>query len=407
MKIYYIVLFLLFPFGVQAEIAKKKILIFSGHGGGGHVSASTAIKSYLDPEKYTVNVAFMFDEVLRESDLVSRATKGKISGDDLYNMLMKKKLHTVLNKIYDVGVLTFKLQEPTIEKILFAYLEKMQPDLIISVIPLVNNAILQTATVLNIPFLLIPTDLDPGMALNAIKKPTYDRFRVGLSYDVEAINGKVISHFIPRSKISYVGFPVKKCFVDKQFCQSIENEFPIPKDKPVVLVLMGSQGSVELYKYAKELAKVKVPLHLIFAVGRSEGLKEKINTIKFPSHITYMVVGFTDKMPEIMQKANLFISKSGGVSVNEGIYANLPMLLDASTILLRWEKFNLNFVVQQGFGQVVKHISHLLFEPLSSKINKLFEDQTKLQEYKRNLEAFAKPNPSKEIPALVAQMVGV
>ena len=390
------------PLNAQQGV-KKKILLFSGHGGGGHLAAASAIRSYLIND-YNIEVAFMFDEVLKETDIVQRISQGRMTGDEFYNFLIKKKWHLLLNKLYDAGKISFKVSEPHIENILFAYLDEKRPDLIISVIPFVNNIILQTAQILNIPFLLIPTDLDPTMALIGVKKPAYEKFKLGLAYNAAEINEKIKKNLIPKAKISYIGFPVRPCLLDKNFCKSID-EFNIPTNKPVVLLLMGSQGSKELYKYAKEFTKVTVPIHLLVAIGKSEIMRTKINSIKFPPNITYTVVGFTDKMPELLRRADVFVSKSGGVSVNEGIYANVPMLLDASSTLLRWEKFSIDFVVKHKFGKAIKHISPLFGQSFSDVINTLFSDKTELNEYKKNLIAFQKPNPQIAIKELVESLI--
>jgi len=45
-----------------------------------------------------------------------------------------------------------------------------------------------------------------------------------------------------------------------------------------------------------------------------------------------------------MAASDLCITKSGSVSVCETIYSNLPVLLDATSDVLRWEQFNHRFI---------------------------------------------------------------
>ncbi len=61
---------------------------------------------------------------------------------------------------YNIGSWYYNFFKSSVEPLLEKYLTQHQPDLIISVIPLINNLVLKVAQKLNIPFLLIPTDLD-------------------------------------------------------------------------------------------------------------------------------------------------------------------------------------------------------------------------------------------------------
>ncbi len=385
---------------------RKKILMFSGHGGGGHLVASNALTSYLGND-YDIEVAFMFDEVLKDVDAIQKVTHGKKSGDDFYNALIKKQLHFTLNRIYGVGRYVFDFKKDTIKSILTRFIKDKQPDLIISVIPLVNNSLLKVAKSLNIPFLLLPTDLDATMALHSLHNPTYEKFRLGLSYNIPEVNKVVQEHGIPQFKIRYVGFPVNKCFINPKSCPPVDKEFGLPSDKPVVLLLMGSQGSTKIKKYVEALAKANSSFHLVIAIGKSEKLRPALEKIKFPSHITRTIVGFTDKMPQLLNRANLFITKTGGLSINEGIYSNTPMFLDATYILLRWEKLSVSVVTDHEFGIAIKRVDGFwpFYKGVAFYLDQFLQDPALLKKYRYNLEQLYKPNPTEEIPRLVASMI--
>ena len=52
-----------------------------------------------------------------------------------------------------------QLRHKEIQQLLHDYFIQTKPSLIISVIPLINNIILDAAQELNIPFMMVPTDL--------------------------------------------------------------------------------------------------------------------------------------------------------------------------------------------------------------------------------------------------------
>ena len=102
-----------------------------------------------------------------------------------------------------------------------------------------------------------------------------------------------------------------------------------------------------------------------------------------------------------MAVADLIISKSGSVSVNEIIYMNVPVLLDAAGMILTWEFFNHTFIMRHGFGDRITKPEDII--PMVSKI---LLDSQYYQKLKRNLVNYPKKNPSIEIPKLIEQMLG-
>ncbi len=377
---------------------KKKILIFSSKGGGGHISATNAITEYLEPE-FCVGSTFVFSNLLQSIDLTSKFRLDKKTSVDSYNEFMRKSWHRMANFVARVGSWYFLLRKRTINKLLEKYITTHRPDLIISVAPIVNNNLLKVAQKLDIPFLIIPTDLDGSNATLGIKKPHYNNFRLGLAYDDPSILKKIAGAAIDKKYISYVGFPVKKSLFAPKNQRTTKKIFGIPENKPVILLMMGSQGSGQLYAFSKQIAKIKVPAHLVIILGKSNHLTRQLHKVWFPKHISHTILGFTNRIPELMSVADLLITKSGGVTVNEAIYGQVPMLLDGTSTVLRWEEFNHDFVKKHGLGRVVKK-SYRIPQMVTKMLSKEEQDRMKM-----NFALFDKKNPEHEIKLLVKQML--
>jgi UDP-N-acetylglucosamine:LPS N-acetylglucosamine transferase len=74
--------------------------------------------------------------------------------------------------------------------------------------------------------------------------------------------------------IHYVGFPVRKAFLKRHTpTQKTKKDFGIPENVPVLLIMMGAQGSQELYFLAKHLEELTFPVHVIFIAGKMKLLK--------------------------------------------------------------------------------------------------------------------------------------
>jgi len=377
---------------------KKKILIFSSKGGGGHISATNALTEYLEPE-FCVGSVFVFSNLLQSVDLTGKFNRGKKTSVDSYNYFLKRNWHRMLNFVSHVGSQYFLLRKRTVNNILEGYIKTHNPDLIISVAPIVNNNLLKVTQKLDIPFLLIPTDLDATNATLGINNPRYDKFHLGLAYDDTAILKKIAPNNIDKKYISYIGFPVKSTLFSPQNRRVTKKIFNIPEGKPVILLMMGSQGSENLYRFSKQIAKITIPAHLIIVMGKSNNIRHQLHRVWFPKHISHTIVGFTNRIPELMSVADLLITKSGGVTVNEAIYSQVPMLLDASSTILRWEEFHHAFIKRHGLGRVAKK-SYRIPQLVTKMLRK--EEQERI---KMNFALFEKKNPAYEIKRLVKQMI--
>lgn len=159
-------------------------------------------------------------------------------------------------------------------------------------------------------------------------------------------------------------------------------------------------GLESLYTFTQELSKIQFSAHIIICTGKQKDIKEKIDLMDFPVHLSKTTVGFTDRISDLMSIADLFITKSGSVSVCEALYMNLPMVLDATSHLLAWEKANHRFIERYDVGTTLKELK--LLAPL---VSDLLSNPEKLALYRKNLEALQKKHGGNEIKNLIDTML--
>lgn len=378
---------------------KKKILILTSFGGGGNLAASNALESYLK-NNYNVQSCYVFKELFTPLDPLNYLTFKHYSGEEFYNWFIPGKFFRVLGWIYYFGVWYIQLRKKSIHTILRNYLIRTKPDVIISVIPIINNIVLDVAQELNIPFLLIPADLDVNSYIIKIAQPTYKNFYVGLPFDDEEIKKPLKNAHIPEEHIFIIGPPLRTDFFIKKNKNKLRKEHAIDENKSVVMLLMGSHGSDEMKNYVEELLKVTTPLHLIACIGKNEKSRQELEKLLIPPHISLSIVGFTEKISDYMTMSDLFISKSGTLSVCEALYTDLPLLLDTTSTPLPWEKFNHYFIEKYNFGNSIKKYSEVA--PLITTITK---ESNQLETYKNNIRTLKKKNCSKEIKKLIKHIL--
>lgn len=376
---------------------KKTVLIFSSYGGGGHISAARALHEYLEGS-YDVNTVYIFDQVLKTLDPLKILTFGFCTGEQFYNFCLRKKFTAVINMFYKSARVLYSLEKNLCRKIIWRYLSENRPSVVISVVPLINDAIRDACDKLGIPFVLVPTDLDPDSFIYNLEKPSSN-----MKIAVPFRDSKILKYFdtpsIAREQLVITDFPIKPSFFEKKNNAQIKKDFSIPENKKVILVLMGAAGADALYNYTATLNQLDFPVHLLICLGRSEWMREKINALPLAPHVTISTIGFTDRIADLLAVADLCITKAGTVSVCETMHMNVPMILDNMSTPLAWEAFNFDFITHNKFGQVCNS-----FDQLNSMVTAMLGSSEHYALWKNNLENFPKKEFGHTIKILIDQL---
>ena len=378
----------------------KKILILTSIGGGGQVTVDKALTQSLKDE-YTTKSVLYFSQVLNCVDPLSLVSFGHYSGEDFYNYAQKKRLARFMQACYYLSRWYYHLFSRFLIKRTTVYLKEEKPDLVISIIPIVNDIIAKSCKQLNIPFLIIPPDLDIGFFTQDMKGPYSKKLFVALPFDNTMSRESLASANIPDDQILTIKYPLRHDFFEKKDIKNIKKEYTVTDNRPIVLLLMGAQGNHGSYTFAKELTKLKKPIHLFICIGRNESIKKTLETIDFPAHITPHIIGYTDRMSDLMAMADIMISKTGIVSVMEGLYSNTPIIADQTEFALSWELFNQHFLKKYNCGFILKDLNCLV--PL---VSELLNDERLLNEIKNNINKILAKQKGESINQVIKKIIG-
>ncbi|MGE0206246.1 MAG: hypothetical protein AB7R69_00150 [Candidatus Babeliales bacterium] len=341
------------PIKEKNNILKKKILIFSCHGGGGHMSAALAIEANLG--QHETKIIDAMAEPVEHLDPLYYLSFKKFSGQRFYNFLLRYNKKRLVNLFFQFGSLMIDLNKKSLYKTFSQVIEKEKPDLIISVIPLLNQFFAKIAEEKNIPYVLVPTDLDIKTFIKNIKLD-HKYAKLCLGFDFPEIKNSIKPGHIPGSAIAITGFPIRPAFFEKKNKDYIKQKLAITHNHPIVLLVMGATGSNVTLKYLYELIKIKMPFHLIICTGRSYYLKKLIKTISFPDTITFTIADGDAEISDFMAITNICITKPGSVTFAETLYMDIPVLIDNTTPALLWEQKNIDMVKNYGIGSIITHL---------------------------------------------------
>lgn len=379
----------------------QKILILSSNGGGGHSSAAYAIKKYL---KKNAQYEIIINNIIAESfsiiDPFRYMSFGYKSCEDFYNYCLQKNWTRAANNLYKLDAFFQPYAEPVFDKIIDGYIKKEKPDLIISVIPLLNGCIARIAKKHALPFAIVPTDLDASLFMFGMQEPYSSKVKLCLSYKNDDIINTLHGSSITSHNIHTGGFPIRPDFFEEKNKEQIKKDFNIPENKPVILLLMGAAGSDKICKYVQILKEMPQSAHIVICLGRLESLRSTLQTMSFSPNITTTIVSHTPRMSDLMAIADVGIIKPGSVSVNEALYMNLPTIIDNIGEPLVWEKFNIDFIEQNNFGSILNS-----FDELQKIVSDYISDKNFCKNISETIAQFSKEQFGDHIQNLVHSML--
>ncbi len=163
----------------------------------------------------------------------------------------------------------------------------------------------------------------------------------------EQARRQALQHGLPADKIVLTGQPVWPNLRERMNAGSaVRTALGLSVDRPVALMMAGGDGMGAVGPTAHAILQSGLPLQLIVVCGRNETLRAQLEATR--AMLPVRVLGFVDNVPELMGASDILISKSGTLTLCEGLLAGLPILMyDA---IPGQEDGNVDYLVQGGAG---------------------------------------------------------
>lgn len=195
---------------------------------------------------------------------------------------------------------------------------------------------------------------------------------------------------VPKEKLVGSGIPVSAKFSEHISAGEAKERQGIRPDQKHLLVMCGSMGCGPIKELAEELAE-RLPENTVMTVicGSNESLYKKL-TQRLGEDERVRILGFTSQVSELMDSADLYLTKAGGLSTSEALNKHLPMcLIDA---VAGCEEYNAKYFVGHGMAVAAEKE-----EDLPELCAELLGDDKKLCEMKKQMEQHAPGNSAEKI----------
>ena len=180
------------------------------------------------------------------------------------------------------------------------------------------------------------------------------------------------SYGIPREKLIPTGIPVRKGFYRRRPKAEARRELNLPEDRPIALLGCGSMGAASMGRKVLALVEALPKDALLVAIcGNNRTLERNLRALIHTPRL--QVLGFTDRMSDYMDAADLFITKPGGLSTTEAATKGLPLVL--FNAVPGCETHNLEFLLSIGCA-----VSESGVLSLARCVNQMLEDPARCEE---------------------------
>jgi processive 1,2-diacylglycerol beta-glucosyltransferase len=365
----------------------KKILIFTAGFGEGHNTAARNVRDaveHIAPDEAKVEVLDLFDSCYGKlNDWVRKAYIAAIN-----------RTPRVWGKIYNVidGTQFVESNMAILAKMKRAMsdlLAELEPDAVVSTYPIYNyviDAIYSDGRPKTFAQVTVITD---SITVNSIwYRCASDYFLVANDDTANVLR----SAGVPDQQIRIFGFPVTH-----RFAEIPDNRYLNGERAPRRVLYLINSGKKEAPALVRRLCE-RPDIRLTVTVGRDRALRKEIeNEVRTPAH-SVEILGWSNRMPELLTSHHLVITKAGGATVQEAIAARTPVII--SQVVPGQEEGNARLIVENDCGCLAPGPDEIL-----EALNGAFSQGEKgLKTWVENISKLSKPDASLQIARFILEL---
>ena len=393
----------------------KKVLIMSASTGGGHNRAARAIKEEL--ESRTIDNMPIECDIIDSLKLVNNTMDKVISRGYEKSALYTPKAYGSVYRFSETSIASrneFKTNPLTsLMAMKFKHLlNDSKPDLIIGTHPfpmialstLKKNNTLHSLSRSESFHKSSKVDIPPMISVltdytthSTWIQNEIDYYIVGHEYVKELL----VYEGVNTEKVKAFGIPVEKSFLSHRDRETVLTELGLSAKKLTVLLMGGSFGAGNIKETLEDLLSIDRDFQILVITGRNEHLKDKLSKM-LDSTVhskNICLLGYTNKMNDILASIDVLISKPGGLTTTEALLNDVPMIVPY--FIPGQEEENLDFLTNCGAAlRTTKKYSL----PVLLKV--LIDDPSRLDSLRKNIKSIRKFNSAVNISNLVIDILG-
>ncbi len=362
---------------------KKRVLIISASAGNGHVRCGDALEKAFAADSRVEQV--VHEDALKYTNKLFQNFYSKLYAE------LVKEAPTILGWVYRTTDEPWKGEavRTQLDRLntqpLIKFIKEFDPHITVCthfmpsgiISHLIEKGHLETQ------HSIVVTDLDcHAMWLSRI----FHRYLVALEdtkIHLEALG-------LPAERITVTGIPIDPIFAEPIDRDEALNRYQLRPNLPTLLLSAGALGVGPTEIVVRRLLDLKTESQTIVICGRSEELRQQITDIVGGENPRFRILGYSDRMHELMQLSDLFIGKPGGLTTSEALATGLPMCIVSP--IPGQEERNSDHLLEKGVAIKANELTTLPW-----KIDKLLSDPERLAKMRGNARAMGHPRAAHQV----------
>lgn len=195
---------------------------------------------------------------------------------------------------------------------------------------------------------------------------------------------------LPPERITVSGIPIDPIFAEPVDRAATRTALGLDPQRTTLLLSAGALGVGPTELIVERLKHLRNDFQAIVICGKSEEVKARVERAAGAYHGRMRILGYTDRMHELMHISDLFIGKPGGLTTSEALACGLPMAVFSP--IPGQEERNSDHLLEQGAAIKCNELTTLPF-----KIDQLLDDPARLERMRRAAAAMGHPHAARTI----------
>lgn len=207
---------------------------------------------------------------------------------------------------------------------------------------------------------------------------------------------RMMAEGIAADRIHVTGIPIMPAFArpfDRQACR---RKLGLDARRKTLLLMGGSAGVGSLDEIAERLLAHFNDLQIIAVAGKNHEALRKLRKLQCDVPLRLHVIGYADKIEELMACADFAVTKPGGLTVSECLAMELPMILHGP--IPGQEERNADYLAEEGVA--LKACDAVTLE---YRVQYLLENPGKLADMRRLARQHSRPLAARRVLDAVTQ----
>ncbi len=195
---------------------------------------------------------------------------------------------------------------------------------------------------------------------------------------------------LPAERVTVSGIPIDSVFATPGDRAALRASFGLDPRKTTLLLSAGALGVGPTELIVERLKLLRTEVQTVVICGRSEEVQTRVRRAAGEDNARFLIMGYTDRMHELMHLSDLFIGKPGGLTTSEALACGLPMAVFSP--IPGQEERNADHLLEEGAGIRCNELTTLPF-----KLDRLLSDPARLAEMRRRATGMGRPHAARTI----------